>query len=361
MATAESPDGSVQNLIFSYADTKVLIQETLSEPNGIQELQFTDPVATVGNFMMMRFFFPVENWLHFYKVYRATGDKRLLDKLLESARHYHKLSAEYPSAAQQKASDPEGMPFMYSMAAWSRITLQLARKQSGAVSKQEIEEAEAFLKTMVSVLKPTCEGNNSLDPEMGIPQKLADDFRTRAFNRAMNGIGTLSLITVALEDLKALNTTTEYQPTIDRYRKVIQEYIKNWHRIGYLDPNIEGEKHFVYPYAAGDIGKMVDGGKIYRRAEDAGHYSHTLQGLMLLYESTPELGIDDDFMTAVANAVYRSSTVQVEVGKNKKRCILGISKAPLKPDCNQLQKMGTSTVTAQRESGSICWRPSEMA
>jgi len=42
-------------------EVDILIQETLGMPNGIQELQFTDPVATVENFMTMRFFFPVEN------------------------------------------------------------------------------------------------------------------------------------------------------------------------------------------------------------------------------------------------------------------------------------------------------------
>jgi cupin superfamily acireductone dioxygenase involved in methionine salvage len=53
---------------------EILIQETLAIPNGIQELQFTDPVATAENFVTMRFFFPVENWLQFYKaiVPRAT-------------------------------------------------------------------------------------------------------------------------------------------------------------------------------------------------------------------------------------------------------------------------------------------------
>jgi hypothetical protein len=47
-----------------------------------------------------------------------------------------------------------------------------------------------------------------------------------------------------------------------------------------------------------------------------------------LYESVPELGIDDDFMTAVANAVYRSSTVQVEVGKGKKKIYSGHIESP---------------------------------
>lgn len=54
-------------------------------------------------------FFPVHNWLDFYKVYRSTGDKRLLAKQRESARNYAKLSLAYPSAARLKASDPEGL------------------------------------------------------------------------------------------------------------------------------------------------------------------------------------------------------------------------------------------------------------
>lgn len=306
----------------------ILIQETLAMPNGIQELQFTNPVATVENFMTMRFFFPVENWLHFYKAYRATGDDRLRDKLLESARHYNQLAQEYPSAAQLKARDPEGMPFMYSMAAWSRITLQLARKQSSAVSTKDIEEAEVFLKTMLSVLKPTCEGESGLDPKMGIPQKLADDFRIRAFNRAMNGIGMLAMMTAALEDLQVLKETKEHQPTIDHYHKVVREYIKYWFSIGDLVTTAEGDKHFVYPYVPEANPKMVDGSKIYKRAEDGGHYSHTLQGVMCLYEATPELGIDDGFMTAVANAVYRSTTEKVQVGKKKKPVQSGHIESP---------------------------------
>jgi len=303
----------------SKEELEILIKETLAQPDGIQELQFTDPVASMENFMTMRFFFPVGNWLDFYKAYRATGDERLFHKLLESARHYNKLSLDYPSVAQAKASDPEGMPFMYSMAACARITLQSIRKQPGLVNGQEFREAEAFLKTMVSVLKPTCEGSDSLDPEMGIPRKLADDFRNRAFNRSMNGIGTLSMITAALEDLQALKQTQEYQPTIERYRKVIREYIRNWFSIGDLCTTPDGEKLFVYPYIPETNPRIVDGSKIYKRTEDAGHYSHTLQGLMCLYESMPEVGIDDDFMTAVANAVSRSSTVQVEVGKGGKK------------------------------------------
>lgn len=313
----------------SKEEVEILIQETLAMPNGIQELQFTDPVATAENFVTMRFFFPVENWLHFYKAYRATGDNRLRDKLLESARHYNKLALDYPSLAQLKASDPEGMPFMYSMAAWARITLQLARKQSSAASPKNIEEAEAFLTTMLSVLKPTCEGESDLDSKMGIPQKLADDFRTRAFNRSMNGIGTLSMMVAALEDSQSLKGTKEHQPEIDHYRKVVREFIKHWFSIGDLVVMPEGGKLFVYPYKPEAKPRIVDGSKIYNRPEDGGHYSHTLQGLMCLYESTPDVGIDDDFMTAVANAVYRSSTVKVQVGKDRKLIHSGHVESPV--------------------------------
>ncbi len=312
----------------SKEEVEILILETLGMPNGIQELQFTDPVATAESFVTMRYFFPVRNWLQFYKVYRSTGDKRILDKLLESARHYNQLALRYPSVAQLKASDPEGMPFMYSMAVTARITLQLAKKNPSAVSQKDIDEAETFLKTMRSVLKPTCEGDSELDSEMGIPQKLADDFRTRAFNRSMNGIGTLSMMTAALEDLQTIKNTKEHQPTIDHYRKVVREYIKYWFKIADLVTTPEGEKHFVYPYKPETNPKIVDGSKIYKRAEDRGHYSHTMQGALCIYESTPDVGIDDNFMTAVANAVYRSSTEKVQVGKKKKMIYSGHIESP---------------------------------
>jgi len=308
----------------SEKELEILIQETLSGGNGIQELQFTDPVATAENFMNMRFFFPVGQWLRLYQTYRGTGDERVFDTLLESARHYRHLSVEFPSAARMKANDPEGLPYMFTMAACARMTLQSARKDPGAVSQQEIEEAESFLRTIISVLKPTWEGSDSLDPEMGIPQPLADDFRSRAFNRAMNGIGTLSMTTAALEDLQALKETKEYQPTIDRYRKVVRQYIKNWFSEGHFC-QFDGQNHFYYPYKAGVI-RDVDGHPIFNRPEDVGHYSHTMQGLVFLYESTPEAGIDDDFMTAVANTMYHNATTEVE--KKGKRGLSGHAECP---------------------------------
>lgn len=288
-------------------EVDILIEQTLGMRSDILELQFTDPVASAEHFTTMRFFFPVRNWLTFYQAYRATGDKRLLDKLLESARHYQKLSVEYPSAAQFKASDPEGLAYMYSMAVYARITLQLARKYPDQVSQKEIGEAEAFLKAIVSVLKPIYEGNENLDPKMGIPQKLADDFRSRPFNRAANGIGTIATTAAALGDLQAVKKTQEYQSTIDRYSKVVTEWVKNWKSVGCLFTEPDGKKYFYYPYSPRDKGKMVDGFKLFRAPDDVGHFSHTMQGVMLVHEATPELGVDDDFMTAIANAVYHNS------------------------------------------------------
>ncbi|MDT8391424.1 MAG: hypothetical protein RRC34_13045 [Lentisphaeria bacterium] len=281
-----------------------LIQETLATNYGILETPFEDPLASLEQFMGMRFFFPVGQWLTYYQAYRATGDKRLLDALYVSARHYHKRCVEYPDVAQLKAGDPEGMAFMYSMAVSARITLQLARK--GEASQEEIDEAEGFLKGIVSTLKPTCEGNEDLDPEMGIPKPLADDFRGRAFNRASNGVGTIATAAAALEDLQALKKTKAYQPTIDRYRKCVQEWYKNWKKIGCLYTEADGKKYFYYPYAAGGNTKR-ENGLLLGGADDVGHYSISMQGVMLVHEATPELGADDEFMTAIANAVYHNS------------------------------------------------------
>lgn len=294
------------------SEVDLLVEETLAKSNGIQELQFTDPVATMENFVTMRFFFPVTAWLEFYKAYRATGDKRLLDKMRESARHYNKLSLAYPTVAQAKASDPEGIPYLYTMATTARITLQLAKKHPDQVTAKEIAEAQTFLQTAVAVLKPTCEPSDNLDPKMGIPQSLADDFRYRAYNRSMNGIGTLATLTAALEDLQAIKRTRQYQPTIDRYRKIVKTYIDYWHSRSHFCEKVPGQTRFYYAYAPREAEpRIVDGCATFKRPEDAGHYSHTLQGAMLIYEATPELGIDDAFMTAVANAIHHNATTKI--------------------------------------------------
>jgi hypothetical protein len=284
----------------------LLIDETLALDYAIQEAPFEDPLASLEAFMGRRFFFPVGNWLTFYQAYRATGDPRILESLRVSARHYRDLSVNYPDVAQLKASDPEGMTFLYSMAVSARLTLELALKHPEQVSPQALEEAESFLDAIVATLKPVCEGEGGLDPEMGIPQALADDFRHRAFNRALNGIGTIAMASAALEDLQELRDTVAFQSTIDRYRKCIEEYIKNWKDVGSLSIEEDGRAYFYYPYAATDRGRVVDGVKLFG-SDDQGHFSHSMQGVLLVHDATPELGVDDAFMTAIANAVYHNS------------------------------------------------------
>jgi len=256
--------------------------------------------------MGRRFFFPVGSWLSFYQAYRATGDKRFLEALNISARHYRDLCINYPEVAQLKAKDPEGIAFMYSMAASARLTLQLARKYPDQVSQQEIAQAESFLMAIVATLKPTVEGDSNLDPEMGIPQDLANDFRSRAFNRALNGIGTIAMTAAALEDLQAMRNFP-LQSQIDRYRKSIQEYYKNWKKEGCLYTEDDGRTYFYYPYSAGGKTTRRPDGLLLGGADDVGHYSHSMQGVMLVHDATPELGADDDFMAAIANAVYHNS------------------------------------------------------
>ena len=289
----------------SQQEIEMLIQQTLTFASGILEAPFEDPNASLEQFMGMRFFFPVGSWLNTYQAYRSTGDPRLLEALSVSARHYRDLCMTYPDVAQLKASDPEGMSFMYSMAVSARLTLQLARKYPDQVSAEEIEEAASFLRAIVNTLEPIVEGNENLDPEMGIPQALANDFRQRAFNRALNGIGTLAMATAALQDLQALQNTTAFQPQIDRYRKCIQAYLNNWKSAGSLSEE-EGKTYFYYPYRAGRS-RIVDGVKLFAGAEDQGHFGFSLNGTLLIHDATPELGADDDFMTAIANSVHHNS------------------------------------------------------
>jgi len=293
-----------------------MIQEKRSGSYGIQEILFDNTVGSVEKYVNMRFCFPVQNWLGYYKSYRGTGDKRILEKLRGSARHYNQVSREYLEAGPLKAKDPEGMAYLYSMAVSARITFQLARKFPDQVSEEEIAEAEEFLTTMVEVLKPHLEDDTNLDPEMGIPQPLADDFRMRADNRAMNGIGTLAMAVAAMKDAQAVRGHQNFQPSIDRYTKAVKAYVDYFREIGYFSEAVEGQPMFVYPYN-GKHTKVIEGAKIYGRYEDSGHYSHTLQGLMLIHDATPELGVDDAFMTAVANAIQFNYTTQIKKGNKK--------------------------------------------
>ncbi len=255
--------------------------------------------------MGRRFFF---DYSKDYKTYRSTGDQSARDSLLEEARYYHSICENYPTAAQAKASDPEHWNYLFPMAGWSRITLQLARKNPGQVSQEEIVEAEAFLNAFVAAVKPVVEGDSNLDPQMGIPQGLADDFRSRPYNRAANGIGTLATASKALEDLQEIRKTKAYQPTIDRYRKSVQEWVRNWENMGCMYTEADGLTYFYYAYSG--TGKKRADGLMLGSADDQGHYAHCVMGATLIYESTPELGVDDDFMTAIANAIYHNSTTR---------------------------------------------------
>ena len=274
---------------------------------GLWDPPYVDPLAALEEFMGRRFFF---GYSGAYKRYRSTGDKSALDELLLSARYFHNICEKYPSVAQVKARDPEHANYLFDMAGWSRITLQLARTYPSKVTEEEIAEAEAFLKAIVAALKPHWEGDDDLDPEMGVPRKLADDFRRRAFNRAANGIGTIATASKALEDLQAIKKTKAYQPTIDRYRKCVQEWIKNWKRAGCLYTEADGKTYFYYPYSDGGHTKKDKNGLMIGGADDRGHYSYAASGATLMFEAAPELGADDEFMTAIANAIYHNSTTK---------------------------------------------------
>lgn len=268
-------------------------------PDGVQELPFTDPLASAEQFMGMRFFFPVGSWLSNYQQYRATGDQNALDTLFLSARHYNSFAQEFAPYAERKASNPEGAAFMLSMAMCSRITLQNALANPGSVSREAIAEAEAFLNTMLSVLEPTWVGGDDLDPEMGVPKDLASDFRRRQGNRAINGIATVGMMTSALMDLQKLKGTTAYQSKIDHYRNVaIASWLKFFKESGYICKDNGG---FYYPYKPeGNGRKVIDGCKVFKRPEDNSHFRFTITGSVFLYESGL---VDDAFMNALAVSV----------------------------------------------------------
>ena len=284
--------------------THVNAEELANMPAyGPADPPYVNPLASLEEFMGRRFFF---GYSGAYKRYRSTGDKNALDELLASARYYHNICVKYPSVAQVKARDPEHANYLFPMAGWSRITLQLARK--GKASQKEIDEAEAMLKAIVAALKPAWESSD-LDPKTGVPRKLANDFRRRAFNRAANGIGTVATASKALEDLQVIKKTKKYQPTIDRYRKCVQEWIKTWKEFGCLYTEADGKKYFYYPYAPRKLPRNKNG-LMTGGADDRGHYSYTASGATLMFEAAPELGVDDEFMTAIANAIYHNSTTK---------------------------------------------------
>lgn len=281
----------------------MLVEEYSWSGGGGGPTPFEDPRAQAEELITRRFFFSFSD---VYKLYRATGDKRLLDKLHRAARgSAYNICVKYPSAAQAKAKGPEGANFLFSVVAWPRITLQLARK--GKASQKEIAEAEAMLKAVVVALKRHWywEGDTGLDPKMGIPQQLADNFRRSAYNRCANGIGTVATASKALEDLQVIKKTKAYQRTIDCYRKCVQEWIKNWENKGCMYTEADGKTYFYYTYNG--TGKKREDGLMTGGSDDIYHYSYSVEGATLIWEAAPELGVDDDFMTAIANAVYHNA------------------------------------------------------
>ena len=74
----------------------------------------------------------------------------------------------------------------------------------------------------------------------------------------------------------------------------------------YTEP--DGLTYFYYAYN-GTGNKRADG-LMTGSADDVGHYAHCVMGVTLIWENTEGLGIDDDFMTAIANAVYHNSNTR---------------------------------------------------
>jgi hypothetical protein len=198
----------LRNRRLTYADPGDVVQGF-----GIQEAPYVDPMATLKNSWAGGFSLG-PGW-SFYRGYRATGDKRILESLRVSARHYRDLCNEYPDVAQAKARDPEHMTFMSTMAISARLTLQLARKDALIRSAQEeIAEAETFLKAVVATLKPICEGNSDLDPEMGIPKDWQMISEIGPINRAQQRDRYVCHdATAALEDLQAIQEVNRVSAT----------------------------------------------------------------------------------------------------------------------------------------------------
>ena len=303
---AFSPDA-----LPSKEEMELVIQQVMGMGTDISEDRFERIDATLEHFQTRRFFFPQRPSQNMFLIYRVTGDKRLLDAIRVSARHYNWLASTYPDAGALKASNPEGLAFINCMAIYSRLILQNAVKVPSKVSKEEVDEAETFLKTIITVLKPTYEKDEELDPEFGIPTSVAEMIRVKIFNRGMNGIGAMAASMAALQDLQTVRETTEYQPTIDHYRKTVQAYIKNWRTHGNF-VTFDGRTHFYYPYSPnGGVKEVIDGAKKYKRPEDVGHSAISLRGALMIYDSAPDLGIDEEFLTAFANMLYHNATTKI--------------------------------------------------
>jgi hypothetical protein len=128
---------------------------------------------------------------------------------------------------------------------------------------------------------------------------------------------------------------------------VRQEYYKNWKKEGCLYTEADGKTYFYYPYSAGGENKREDG-LLLGGADDVGHFSISMQGVMLVHDATPELGPDDDFMTAVANAVYHNSTTK----NGSIQC----------PSADKIKPLSRHPSQSQSERAvSICSKPSGRA
>jgi hypothetical protein len=121
----------------------------------------------------------------------------------------------------------------------------------------------------------------------------------------------IAMAPAALEDLQAIQednrrishrlTATEVHPGI------FQELEEQ----GCLYTEADGKTYFYYPYSGRGAEKREDG-LMLGGADDVGHFSHSMQGVMLVHDATPELGADDDFMTAIANAVHHNSIPRMD-------------------------------------------------
>jgi hypothetical protein len=200
---------------------------------------------------------------------------------------------------------------MYSMAVSARLTLQLARKDPDQVTQDEIAEAENFLKAVVATLKPIYEGKRTsirkwasrriwqmiseIVPSTG-PQR--DRYAGHGNGRARGSAGD-----------------PKVQPGISHRLTATRSASRNISRTGRAKdactPKRTAKPISTIRTVPGGTTRREDG-LMLGGADDVGHFSHSMHGVMLVHDATPELGADDDFMTAVANAVYHNSIPRMD-------------------------------------------------
>jgi hypothetical protein len=127
-------------ILPSKQEIDVLIQETLAKDYRHPGSALCRSPGIPGRIHGSAVFLP-GNWLSFYQAYRATGDKRILESLRVSARHYRDLCNEYPDVAQLKARDPEAWP-LCTMAVSARSRCSWHGKTQIRLAQDEIAEAE---------------------------------------------------------------------------------------------------------------------------------------------------------------------------------------------------------------------------